>query len=242
VLSGVLLNCGVYAISRFLPLTEAATGGVGWPFHMLLPFGLISIVLGAAFIAHEHDVKRLLAYCSVEHMGIIVIGLGVGGAAAALYHTLNHSICKMLTFFCAGDIADRYGTRDMRRIGALLRVAPVAGTGLVLGILALVGAPPFAVFMSELWIVRAGVAGGHTPVVLAFLAGAGVVFVVAIKRAIDMVYQEQDETAPMPADYPRSNAALVAIPILVLLGMGVFMPRFLGDALSNAAAVIGGLP
>jgi hydrogenase-4 component F len=242
VLSGVLLNCGIYAISRFLPLTEAATGSVGWPFHMLLPFGLISIALGAAFIAHEHDVKRLFAYCSVEHMGIVVIGLGVGGGAAALYHTLNHSICKMLTFFCAGDIADRYGTRDMRRIGALLRVAPVAGMGLVLGILALVGAPPFAVFMSELWIVRAGVAGGHTPAVLAFLAGAGVVFVVAIKRAIDMVYQPQDDAAPMPADYPRSSVALVAIPILVLLALGVVMPRFLGDALSSAAGVIGGLP
>jgi hydrogenase-4 component F len=242
VLSGVLLNCGIYAISRFLPLTEAATGAVGWPFHMLLPFGLISIALAAAFIAHEHDVKRLLAYCSVEHMGIIVVGLGVGGAAAALFHTLNHSICKMLTFFCAGDIADRYGTRDMRRIGALLRVAPVAGTGLVLGILALVGAPPFAVFMSELWIVRVGVMGGHTPAVLAFWAGAGVVFVVAIKRAVDMVWQERDETAPMPAAYPRSNAALVTIPLLVLLVTGVCMPRLLGDALRNAATVIGGLP
>lgn len=239
VLSGVLLNCAMYAISRFLPLTEAATGGSGWPFHLLIPFGLVSIGLAAAFIVHEHDIKRLLAYHSVEHMGIIALGLGVGGVAAALFHTLNHSICKMLTFFCAGDLVERYGTHDMRRMGGLLAAAPLAGTGLVLGILVLVGAPPFSIFMSELWIVRSGLEAGHGWAVFAFLAGAAIVFVAAVQHAIEMIWRTRDAGSSLrPA--PRSHWALVALPLALLLLVGVFLPRPLEHVLAQAAGVIGG--
>jgi hydrogenase-4 component F len=240
VLSGVLLNCAIYAISRYLPLTDAATGANGWPFRVLLPFGIVSIAVAAAFIVHEHDVKRLLAYHSVEHMGIIVLGLGVGGSAAALYHTLNHSVCKMLTFFCAGDLASRYGTRDMRRMGSLLRLAPLAGSGLVLGILVLVGAPPFAVFMSELWIVRTGLGGGHTVAVLLFLAGAGVVFIAAIKHAVDMIWQTPDPSLDLAVEPPRSRWVLIALPLLLLAAIGIWMPPSLRQVLTDAASVIGG--
>ena len=242
VLSGVLLNCAMYAISRFLPLAEAATGSTGWPFRLLIPFGLISIGLAAAFIVHEHDIKRLLAYHSVEHMGIIALGLGAGGVAAALFHTLNHSVCKMLTFFCAGDLVEHYGTRDMRRMGGILRsdAVPLAGAGLVLGILVLVGAPPFSIFMSELWIVRSGLGAGHALAVFAFLGGAAIVFVAAIEHVVGMLWQRPDTTATPRATGPRTRWFLVVLPLALLLLVGVWMPAGLGNVLTRAAGVIGG--
>ncbi len=241
VLSGVLLNCALYAITRFLPLVEAATGLQGWAVSLLVPFGLISIGVAAVFIVHEHDVKRLLAFHSVEHMGIITLGLGVGGGAAALYHTLNHALCKMLTFFCAGKLVQRHHTQDMRRMGGIVSSAPLAGVGLVLGILALVGAPPFSIFMSELWIVKEGLAQGHTGAVIGFLLGAAVVFVAALGHAVQMTRPLAGAAAPEPArrgallDWP-----LVVLPLAALALVGVWMPPALRALLESAAAVLGG--
>lgn len=236
VLSGVLLNCAIYCITRFVPIVEA-TAGEGSARGLLVPFGLLSIGVAAAFIVHEHDVKRLLAYHSVEHIGIVALGIGVGGGAAALYHMLNHSVCKMLTFFCAGTLAQRFGTRDMRQMRGILGVAPAAGTGLVLGILALVGLPPFAVFMSELWIVQVGLRGGRVWAMAAFLVGAGIVFVAAIRHAVDMVWKRPGEgrepVAAVSLAWP-----LVVLPLVLLVVIGVWMPSQLRGALDGAAAVM----
>ena len=265
VLSGVLLNCALYCISRFLPIAEAATGHRGWAQGLLVILGLASIVVAAAFIVVEHDVKRLLAYSSVEHMGIIALGFGLGGASAALYHTLNHSICKMLAFFCAGGLVHRYGTRDMRLMRGILSSVPLAGFGLVLGILALIGAPGFSIFMSELWILKVGIERHQHAAVAVFLLGAAVVFVAALNHALDMVGkraapQGQDtsgrgphgvELARQPAEVPRPGDPsvrvvrwpLVVIPLAVLIATGVWMPGPLADILNSAAAIVrGGAP
>jgi hydrogenase-4 component F len=241
VLSGVLLNCALYAISRFLPLVDAATGGHGWAFSILVPFGLVSIVVAAAFIVHEHDLKRLLAYHSVEHMGIITLALGVGATAASLFHTMNHSITKMLTFFCAGALVERFGTRDMRLMRGILGAAPLVATGIVLGVLALIGAPPFSIFMSELWIVRVGAAGGHLAAVVVFLTGAAIVFVAALKHAMEMVWRAPGgaETAPPVGHRLTVGWPLVVLPLVLLLVVGVWMPG--GLALERAAGVITGV-
>ena len=244
VLSGVLLNCALYAVSRFLPIVDAATGHSGWGTGLLIPFGLLSIVLAAAFIVHEHDVKRLLAFHSVEHLGIIALGLGVGGAAAALYHTFNHSVCKMLTFFCAGKLVQRYGTQDMRAIRGALGHSPLAGGGLLLGILALVGLPPFSIFMSELWIARQGLRHDHPIAVAVFLLAAAVVFVAAVRHAVEMT----QPSATPPAGPPASRGVrlldlpLVVVPLALLVVVGVWLPGDLRALLDAAAAVIEGGP
>jgi hydrogenase-4 component F len=235
------LNCALYAISRFMPLTELATGSYGWTQQVLVPFGLVSILVSAAFIVHEHDLKRLLAYHSVEHMGIITLGLGVGATAASLFHTFNHSICKMLTFFCAGALVQRYGTRDMRRMRGILGVVPLAGAGLVLGILALIGVPPFSVFMSELWIVKVGSGQHHLTAVILFLFGAAVVFVAALKHAVEMIWSGPDAAPPAPRAL-RMPWLLVALPLVLLAASGVWMPSQMGTALDRAASVIGARP
>jgi hydrogenase-4 component F len=236
VLSGVLLNCALYCLSRFLHIVEPASPG--WAPGVLVPFGILSMAVAAAFIVHERDVKRLLAFHSVEHIGIITLGLGFGANAAALYHTLNHSVCKMLTFFCAGALAQRYGTHDMSRMHGTLRVLPLAGGGFACGLLALIGTPPFSVFMSELWIARVGVERGHVVAVVAFFVAAAVVFIAALRHAAEMIWS---------GPYDRSSAGqtrgvgvmLVGAPLVLLLVVGIWMPPALGEVLERAAAAIG---
>jgi len=239
VLSGVLLNCALYCLSRFLPLVEPSSPG--WANGVLIPFGLLSMAVAAAFIAHERDLKRLLAFSTVEHMGIITLGLGFGAGAAALFHTLNHSVCKMLAFFCAGSLAQRYGTRDMTRMRRTLQALPVAGGGFLAGLLALIGLPPFSVFMSELWIGRAGVQGGHWLAVVGFFVAAGVVFIGAFRHAVEMTWKGSKERA-LVGRARGLGFGLVAAPLALLLVAGVWMPAAFSDVLARAAAVIGGNP
>ena len=240
VLSGVLLNCALYCLSRFLPLVDATSPG--WAGSVLVPFGVLSMVVAAAFIVHEHDIKRLLAFHSVEHMGIITLGLGFGASAAALFHTLNHSFCKMLTFFCAGGLAQRYGGRDMARMRGTLRVTPLTGAGFLVGLLALIGTPPFSVFMSELWIARVGVEGGHLYAVVGFFAAAAVVFVAAFRHAVEMTWAGDGTPPPGPASVGQVGAPLVLAPLALLLLLGIWLPSAFGGVLGRAAALIGGRP
>ncbi|HEY3351935.1 MAG TPA: proton-conducting transporter membrane subunit [Polyangia bacterium] len=245
VLSGVLLNGALYAISRFLPLVDTATGGHGWAFQILVVFGLVSIIVAAAFIVHEHDLKRLLAYSSVEHMGIITLALGVGATTASLFHTFNHSVGKMLAFFCAGALVNRYGTRDMRLMRGILGAAPLVATGIVLGLLALIGAPPFGVFMSELWIARVGAQGGHLAATVVFLLGASIVFIAALKHVMEMVWRAPAGSPPAvtpPGTPLLVGWPLVVVPLVLLVVVGVWMPADFATALERAATVIRGQP
>ncbi|MBI2195207.1 MAG: hydrogenase 4 subunit F [Planctomycetes bacterium] len=241
IFSGFMLNSALYCILRYVPLVESATGGSGWSHRLLVAFGLISIVVAAAFIAVQHDVKRLLAYHSVEHLGIIALGVGLGGlgAFAALFHTLNHSVCKTMGFFCAGRLGQIYGTHDMRRMGGTLRSAPVWGTGLLASILALIGVAPFAIFMSELLIVKAAIDGGSILALVAFLAAGAAVFVAALRHAIAVAWgRPARETAFVPAGL--LEVTLVVLPLGALLLLGLWLPGPLQRAIEEAAAVLAG--
>ena len=188
--SGFLLNTALYCILRCLPLVEAATGNAGWGREILVVLGILSILVAAAFIVGQHDVKRLLAYHSVEHLGIIAIGVGVGGLGiwAALFHTLNHSVCKTLSFFCAGMLGQTYGTHDMRRMTGVVRDSPVWGSGLIGSLLALIGVAPFALFLSEFLILKAALNAGAYVTAALFLTGLGIVFIGALGHAISMAW------------------------------------------------------
>ena len=188
--SGFLLNTALYCILRCLPIVEAATGNAGWGREILVVLGILSILVAAAFIVGQHDVKRLLAYHSVEHLGIIAIGVGVGGLGvwAALLHTLNHSVCKTLSFFCAGLLGQKYGTHDMRRMTGVLRDSPVWGSGLIGSLLALIGVAPFALFLSEFLILKAALDGKAYVTAVLFLTGLAIVFIGAVGHAISMAW------------------------------------------------------
>ncbi len=241
IFSGFLLNASLYCILRTLPIVEAATGGQGWGREILIAAGLLSILTAAAFIVVQRDLKRLLAYSSLEHMGIIALGAGLGGAGAfaAMFHMLSHSLGKSTAFLSAGRIIKAYGTNDMRRLTGTLAASPLWGAGLLSGILGLVGTAPFAIFFSEFMILRAAVDSGEWVTAVLFLLGMCIVFAGALRFLLPMVWKPRD---PKPV-FPKATVLehfIVILPLSALLLLGVLMPGFLTKAFASAAAVLGG--
>jgi hydrogenase-4 component F len=241
IFSGVMLNCALYCIMRYLSLTEAAMGFDGQAHQLLLIIGLLSMVVSAVFIPAQSDIKRLLAYHSVEHMGIIAVGLGIGGLGtfAALFHTLNHSLSKTLAFFSAGRLVQQYGTRDMRKMEAAIGRNPVWGTGFFLSILILIGVAPFSVFLSEFQILLAAVDKGKYVSLAVFLLASVIIFVSALKHAMDVsLGARQPDRAVEPARW--GELAMVAALCAGLLFLGLWMPQGFVGLLSSAASIVEG--
>jgi hydrogenase-4 component F len=240
--SGFLLNTALYCIMRFVPPVQHALGQ-DFTSTLLLVFGTLSILVAAGFIVFQRDAKRLLAYHSVEHMGIITLGYALGpiGTFAALFHTLNHSVCKSLAFFAVGRLGQRFGTHDMHAISGALRIDRLWGTALLVSLLALIGVAPFSIFMSEYQLLRAAVGAGAWVTLALFLVASSVVFVSALRHMIDMAFGN-----PARDDRAAGDGKL-AVPIVVvaaglLLLLGVWMPLPLSDGIARAAAVLTGQP
>lgn len=156
-LSGVLLKTSIYAIIRFGIIVIK---GVGFAYfgNLMIFFGLVSLGISCGFILVQKDLKRLLAYSSIEHIGIIAIGLGLGSplaAAGALLHIFNHAVTKSLMFFGAGDIVSAYKKHNMNAIRGVMKILPFSGIMVFLGVFALTGLPPFSIFFSEILIIIA---------------------------------------------------------------------------------------
>ena len=195
-LSGVMIKTGIYGLLRVLALVGPPPPWWGWTVLLL---GLASALLGVLWALAQHDLKRLLAYHSVENIGIILLGLGLGGLGAAyrvpglallgltgaLLHTLNHALFKSLLFLGAGAVVRATGTRDLARLGGLARAMPRTAAAFLVGSLAIVGLPPLNGFVSE-WILLRGAltaAGGAGPVRFAGLAAAAFGLVGALALA-----------------------------------------------------------
>jgi hydrogenase-4 component F len=237
--SGFMLSAALYCVLRYLPIVEATAGLAGWASQLLVLFGIISIIVAAAFIIFQRDVKRLLAYSTVEHIGIIAFGLGLGGFGvfAALFHTLNHSIGKSLCFFAAGRLGQTYGTYDMTKMSGSLRSAPVWGAGLFGGLLVLIGVAPFAIFMSEFQVLKAAIDRHAVLPLILFLAGISIVFVGVLRHAIAMAWGDPSPVAE-PEQAGRIETLLVFVPLAILFILGLWMPGPLITILKQAASVL----
>ena len=238
-LSGALIKCALFGIVRFHTLARGACGA-DFSQGLLLLFGLISVVVATPFIIVQHDLKRLLGYHSVEHVGIIALGLGFGGKLGtygALLHVINHGVTKALVFLIAGDAIGRYGTRDMRLMKGFLHVAPFAATLLLMGAFSLAGTPPFSIFISELVILRAGLSAGHYVIVAVFLAMVVVIFAGLIHHVGQMVFGEADKAADRgrEAFSPLFGTLLLA---LVMVLLGITIPMHLDRVLARATETI----
>lgn len=233
--SGFLLNIALYCILRYLPLVRHALGN-GFADHLLVFFGALSILVAAGFIVFQRDAKRLLAYSSVEHLGIITLGFGLGplGSFAALFHMLNHSLSKSLAFFAVGRLGQRYGTHDMGTLSGALRTDRVWGLGLLGSFMALMGVAPFAIFMSEYQLLRAVVGAGAWLVLALFLAAGAVVFIAALRHLIDMAFGDA-KSAVQTAESVGSSILLVGSIMGILLFLGLWMPHWLGEMIGRAA-------
>jgi hydrogenase-4 component F len=224
-MSGVLLAVAMYAIARWKAVIDAAVGP-SFTNRLLIGFGVVSVVIGTFSLVIQRHYKRMLAYSSVEHMGLVSIGLALGplGAFAALLHTMNHAVAKSLSFLAAGRILHRYDTTEIGMVTGLLRVMPWTGALFAIGILALVGLPPFGLFVSEFLLVRAALVAGRLWVaglVLVLLLTAFTSLVAHLNR---MLYGE-----PPPAvtagERRGWSVTVLALSAAVLIVLGVTLPR-----------------
>jgi hydrogenase-4 component F len=235
VLSGLLLNVALYAVMRCKILADGALHST-LPGHMLMGFGLLSTVLAVFFLWRQRDIKRLFAYSSIEHMGIVTFAFGMGGPIAnfaGLLHMTVHSLTKSGIFFAAGHATQTAGTQRMDDIRGLLAIHPSVGWGLMLGTLAILGMPPFGVFASEYLILTTAMRDypWTTPFLLVALA---VAFAAIFSRVQPMVFGDT-EAQPLP-----HSPALV--PVFVHLGivlmLGVYIPPALAEWYRLAARLM----
>ena len=198
------------------------------------------MLVAGALLLRQSNYKRMLAYSSVEHMGILAVGCGLGqaGTFGALLHLLGSSLCKALLFFVAGNLLIEYRSKQIAEVTGVVRRLPVSGVLLVLGFLALAGVPPFAPFLSELAILRGAVQSGQPWVAVAFVALQVIVFVALSTRVIAMA---QGGT---PAVGPRRESAWLVLPpaglLLLVLALGVYLAAPLQQVLAAAAVTLGG--
>jgi hydrogenase-4 component F len=237
VLSGLLLNVAMYALLRCKVLTDGALNNA-LAGQLLMGFGLASVVVAAFFLSRQKDVKRMFAYSSIEHMGLIAFAFGLGGPIAnfaGLLHMTVHSLTKSAIFFAVGHATQKAGTQVMSEIRGLIKVSPTVGWGMMLGSIAILGMPPFGVFASEFLILTTAMREQPwaTPILLLAL---GVAFASVLGRVLPMVF---GETSVRPL--PHSPALL---PVFAHLGLGLmlglYVPPYLVGWYTQAARMLAG--
>ena len=236
VLSGLLLNVALYAVVRNKVLVDGALG-THVAGNLMMAFGLLSVVVAAFFLSRQKDVKRLFAYSSIEHMGIVTFAFGMGGPVASfagLLHMTAHSLTKSAIFFAVGHAAQKTGTQVIADIRGLIQVSPAVGWGLMLGSIAILGIPPFGVFASEFLILTTAMREQPwaTPILLVAL---GVAFAVIFSKVQAMVFGETNarRLPHPPALFP------VFVHLLIVLLLGLYIPPYLAHWYRQAAAMIG---
>ena len=249
-LSGILLNTAFYGIMRFVSIVQPSTGEA-FTGNLLIIFGLISMGISAIFILVQENYKRLLAYSSIEHMGIISLGVGIGGPLGiygSLLHILNHALAKPLMFFASGRIQSRFGSTNIANVSGVLSSMPLLGTLTFIGALSLSGTPPFNIFVSEFTVLKAGVDKGLWPVVAIFLLFVVIVFYGVLSGFGKMLFGRPDTAtrsaeghhpaAGLNAGNVLSTGIMVVMAILVIV-MGFNVPAFIDATIRTCVQVVG---
>jgi hydrogenase-4 component F len=237
-MSGVLLAVALYAIARWKAVVDAALNPA-FTNTLLIGFGLVSVAIGTFSLVVQHHYKRMLGYSSVEHMGLVAIGLALGplGTFAAWLHVINHALAKSACFLLAGRILHRYETAEMGGVTGLMKVMPWTGALFAAGILALVGLPPFGLFVSEFLLIQAAIDGRQTwlaAIVLALLLTA---FVSLLSHLNRMLYGEAPEGV-RPGERGGWPTIALAVPVLLLVLLGLLLPAPLATLIQRSVEVL----
>ncbi|MDD5656634.1 MAG: hydrogenase 4 subunit F [Elusimicrobia bacterium] len=241
-LSGVLLKCALYGVLRF-HILAARSLGPDFSSRLLLGFGLLSLLVATPFILVQRDFKRLLAYHSVEHVGIVAVGLGFGGfwgVYGAMLHLLNHALAKALLFLGVGDIARSFGSRRLHRFSGVLTVLPVTGALFLVGALALAGLPPLGLFVSEFIIAAQGMRSGHAAA-CGLLVGLIAVILAGLLYHVMPVALGAPRRRPPERPSWLESAPLAVVAVLLLV-LGLCIPGPLDRTLSAIAELVSGGP
>jgi hydrogenase-4 component F len=249
-LSGASLAVALYALARFQGITAAAIGP-SLPSTLLIAFGLLSLAVALPFIVAQDDLKRLLAYSSIEHMGVAALALGFGGALALgglVLHLLAHGLVKASLFLSAGAIVEAGESRRMVRLSGAIRRAPVDGWGFLTGALLLCGLPPSALFVSEVAVVIGGVqedwgvAAGLVAVLLALTAAGFLFHVTRIAWGKPRRRARPADGSPVPRpgrSLAGSWPVIIGMPLVAVGLLGVWLPTPFAAAVGRVVAALG---
>ena len=234
-LSGVLMNVAFFAILRFKSITDVALSGSQFTSELLIFFGVVSLVFSALIIFTQKNYKRLLAYSSIEHAGLLALGFGFGGIGilAALIHMVFHALIKALLFFSVGNIFLKYSSTKMKNVTGVLSTLPLTAPLFFAGFIGLLGFPPFGIFLTELSILAAGMTTYPYVVALALFVLA-VVFFGFFKHITAMMF------GPIPAGITKGESNLLTqLPLVLLLSLILVLswhfPESISVLLSSAA-------
>jgi hydrogenase-4 component F len=242
VLSGLLLNVALYAVVRLKMLVDGSLASTGSPHlagYLLMGFGLVSFLVAGLFLHRQRDIKRMFSYSSIEHMGLMTFAFGLGGPLAtfgALLHMLVHSLTKSAIFVTVGHAAHIAGTQTIDHIRGLIRTQPSVGWGLLIGVAAIAGFPPFGVFTSEFLLLTATMQA-QPWFTVALLVGLVVAFAGLFRHLHPMVYG----AAPEGQKPVQANMIPVMVHLGLVLWLGISIPGFLARWLDRATELITGV-
>jgi hydrogenase-4 component F len=240
-MAGGLVNVALYSLLRFYAIVTKAVGS-GFTSHLFMFFGLFSMALAVPFILLQKDSKRLLAYSSVEHVGIIIFAVGLATPLAyfgALLHMINNAIAKLILFLTTGNLRLAFHSKLIGRISGAIKIVPATAIFYIVGIFAITGWPPFGPFISEFTIATAGFASGNIVPVILFLLFIAIIFIGFIYYGSRMVFGEPHHPMPPVHLHPMVDVLIGAL-VLMLLVLGIMIPRWLWMLIQNAAKVLQG--
>lgn len=238
-LSGVLLNCAMYGIIRFYTITTKSTGAA-FTSNLLIMFGLLSLGIAVPFIILQEDYKRLLAYSSVEHMGIIAIGIGFGGifgVFGAILHMFNHAMTKSLMFFGAGNVLLKHETKEIDKVSGIVKSMPATGAMFIIGGLAITGSPPFSIFISEFTILSAGFLQGHIIASVLFLLFIIMIFAGFFYNISKMAFGTPKHGIT-DGEVSRWTLGAMAILMVFVVVLGVYIPPYFYEMIMKVVEVV----
>lgn len=237
-MSGVLLAVAMYAIARWKSVVDASLGP-SFTNTLLIAAGLLSVVIGTFSLVIQRHYKRMLAYSSVEHVGLATIGLALGplGVFAAFLHLVNHAVAKSMAFLLAGRVLERYRTSEIAGVSGLLRAMPWTGGLFGVAVLTLVGLPPFGLFLSEFLLVRAAVVTGQFFVAGAVLALLVVAFASLLGHLNHMLYGQVPDGVAVGERRGWPTVTLAGCAVLLVV-LGVVLPWPVTTILDRAVSVL----
>jgi hydrogenase-4 component F len=243
-LAGGVTSCAFLALLRIFAVVAAA-GEAAFARELMVAIGLLSMVWAMVFLVRQQDIRRMLAYSSVEHMGILVFGIGLGGKAVAfaLYHLAANALVKSVLFMSAGNIHRSYASHQLPFVTGAIRRTPVSGWLFMLGFLAITGTPPFAPFISEFNIAAAALTAPHLWAGVAFLVLLGGIFLAMSDTVIQVVFgtPNPNRTRTPYRDTFATTAPLV-IALVLALTLGLWLPRPLAAMIHSAVTLVEGQP
>jgi len=236
-MSGVLLAVALYAILRWKAVVNAAIGPE-FTDRLLITLGLSSLAIAALSLVIQRHYKRMLAYSSIEHTGLVCLGLGLGplGVFAAMLHLVNHTVAKSMMFFLSGRILDRYRTTELAGVSGLLATMPVTGGLFAAGMIALIGLPPFGLFLSKFAVLRAGFAADRAWLMAAVLGFLVVAFVSLMAHLNRMLYGAPPAEVAV-GETRRWGLVPLGLCAVILVALGLTVPRPLEALLARIVEI-----